>query len=233
MEDVEAEQRIAAHLQSRQQQRLGRRVEERRVAGHVGADRDGPVGDLVPRQQVAREAQEERQEEQHHAHHPVELAGRLVGAVVEDPHHVQEDEEHHQVGRPAVDVAGQQPERHLRLDLQDVRVRLGGGRGVEEHQVDAGHGEHEEEEEGEPAQAEGVGELHGMLAHADRVQVQEDVVHHRVRPRPLVVGVRVAEDGPEDGAPPDRLIHPLQEAHLAPPATPGVPASCASRYDSL
>jgi hypothetical protein len=39
---------------------------------------------------------------------------------------VQEDEEDHQVGGPAVDVPRQEPERHLGLDVEDVGVRLGG-----------------------------------------------------------------------------------------------------------
>ena len=83
------------------------------------------------------------------------------------------------------------------------------------------------------AQAEGVGELDRVLADAHRVDVQENVVHHGVRSRALVVGVRLAEERPPDDAPADGLVHPLEETHRAPPATPGVPASCASRYDSL
>ena len=77
---------------------------------------------IGPRQQVTRETQHDGQEEQHDPDHPVELARRLVGAVVEDPHHVQEHEEDHQVGAPPVDVAGQEPERDLALDVEDVRV---------------------------------------------------------------------------------------------------------------
>ena len=37
----------------------------------------------------------------------------------------------------------------------------------------------------------------------------------------------------QTGTPPDALVDPLEETHLAPPATPAVPASWASRYDSL
>ena len=233
VEHVEPQQRVLADLDPTQQQQLGRGVEQRRVAGHVGADRDRPVRDLVPRQQVAGEAEQDGQVQEHDAHDPVELARRLVGPVVEDPHHVQEHEEHHQVGGPPVDVAGQQAERHPALDVQDVRVRLRLRRDVEEHQVHAGHGEHEEQEEAQAAQAERVGELDRVLPNAHRVQVQEHVVHHRIRPRPLVVGVRVAEQRSPDRAAADALIDPLQETHLAPPATPAVPASWASRYDSL
>ena len=210
-----------------------RGVEQRRVAAHVRADRDGPIGDLVPRQQVAREAQHDGQEQEHHADHPVELARWLVGPVVEDPHHVQEHEEHHQVGAPPVDVAGQQAERDLALDLEDVGVGEGGRGHVEEHQVHAGHGQHQEQEERQTAQTERVGELDRVLADAHRVDVQEHVVHDRVRARALVARVGLPEQRPPDRAAPDRLVDPLQETHRAPPATPGVPASCASRYDSL
>ena len=93
--------------------------------------------------------------------------------------------------------------------------------------------EDEEEEERQPAETEGVGELHRVLPDPYRVQVQEDVVHHGVRARPLVVGVRVPEERPPDHASADALVDPLQEAQRAPPATPGIPASRASRYDSL
>ena len=78
---------------------------------------------------------------------PVELARRLVGPVVEDPHHVQEHEEHHQVGGPPVDVPREQAEHDGALDVEDVRVRLGLRRDVEEHQVHAGDRQHEEQEE--------------------------------------------------------------------------------------
>src|SRR5262245_31647140 len=51
--------------------------EQRRGGGHVRADRDGPDRQLVPRQQVSREREEQREDEQDHADDPVELPGRL------------------------------------------------------------------------------------------------------------------------------------------------------------
>ena len=233
VQDIEAQQRVLAHLQSTQQDELRGRVEQRGVTTHVRADRDRPVGDLVPRQQVAGERQHQGDEQEDHPDDPVELARRLVGAVVEDPHHVQEDEEDHQVSGPPMDIPGQQPEGHFALDRQDVRIGLGRRRHVEEHQVDAGDRQDEEQEEAQAAQAERVGELDGVLPDANRVDVQEHVVHDRIRPRPLVVGVGLAEQRAPHDAPADALVHPLEEAHRDPPATPGVPASCASRYDSL
>ena len=86
-------------------------------------------------------------------------------------------------------------------------------RHVEEHQVHAGHGQHQEQEEGQAAEAEGVGELDRVLADPDRVDVQEDVVHDRVRARALVARVGLAEERAPHGAAADRLIHPLEEAH--------------------
>src|SRR3990172_1446174 len=119
VEDIEPQQRVLADLEAAEQEDLAGDVEQGGVARHVRADRDRPVGDLVPRQQVAGERQHDREEQQDDADDPVELARRLVGAVVEDPHHVQEDEEHHEVGAPAMDVPGEQPEGDLRLDAQD------------------------------------------------------------------------------------------------------------------
>ena len=104
---------------------------------------------------------------------------------------------------------------------------------VEEHQVHAGHGQHQEQEERQPAQAERVRELDRVLADPHRVDVQEDVVHDRVRARALVARVGLAEERAPHDASAHRVIHPLEETHRVPPATPGVPASCASRYDSL
>ena len=46
--------------------------------------------------------------------HPVELAGFLVGAGVEHADEMEEHHEHHEMGRPPVDVADQLPEPDAR-----------------------------------------------------------------------------------------------------------------------
>jgi hypothetical protein len=130
--------------------------------------------------------------------------------VIEDAHHVQEDEEDHEVRAPPVDVARDLAERNDRLDPEDVGVRLRCRRGVEEHQVDARHRKDEEEEEAQAAEAEGVGELHRVLANPHWVEVEEDVVHHRIGAASLVVRVGVAEDGAPGCRPANRLIDPRQ-----------------------
>src|SRR3990172_9931177 len=49
VEDIEPQQRVLADLEAAEQEHLAGDVEQGRVARHVRADRDRPVGDLVPR----------------------------------------------------------------------------------------------------------------------------------------------------------------------------------------
>src|SRR5262245_61897750 len=98
VEDVEAQQRLpadeppaeerVADVVARVDERDPVHVEEvaeralvpdaRVRAGHVRADGHGPDRELVPRQEVAGEGEEQRQHEQHDADAPVELPRRLV-----------------------------------------------------------------------------------------------------------------------------------------------------------
>ena len=128
------------------------------------------------------------------ADHPVELPGRLVGPVVEDPRHVQEHRQHHEVGGPPVHVPHEQAEGHRRLQRVDVVPGLRRGRPVEEHQEDAGDREQDEEEEAQAAEAERVAHLHRVALHLDRVQVVQHRVHDHVGPVPGAVGVALPED---------------------------------------
>ena len=224
VEDVEADEGVLADLDAAQDENRGLARDERRVGRHLAAHRDGPEGDLVPRQQVAGEAQQQGHEQQDHADHPVELARRLVGPVVEDPNHVQEDRQHHQVRGPSVHVADEGAECHRVLDGEDVLVGAAHRRDVEEHQVQAGHRQHQEQEEADPSQAEGVRVSHGVPLYAHRVQVQEDVVHDRQRARAAGGRVRLAEEGSPDLRFLDGLVKLARprEAHRC----TGMPASC-------
>src|SRR5947209_20527256 len=71
-------------------------------ARHVRADRDRPDRELIPRQQISGERQEQRQDEEDDADVPVELAWRLVRAGHEDAEHVQPDGDDHRVRTPAM-----------------------------------------------------------------------------------------------------------------------------------
>ena len=178
-------------------------TEHRRVAHHVRADGDRPERELVPGQQVAGEREQQRERQQDDADHPVELTRRLVGAVVEDARHVQEDRQHHEVRGPSMHVSHKRTERHRRLEVLHVRVRVGDGRPVEEHQEDAGDREQDEQEERQAAEAQRVGDLHRVPLHLHRVKVVQHVVHDHVGAVTGAVGVALAVDraGPEDRVP--------------------------------
>jgi formate dehydrogenase beta subunit len=121
-----------------------------------------------------------------------------------------------QVGGPAVDVPGEQTERHLGLDVEDVGVRLGGRRHVEEHQVHAGDGQRLEQEEADAAQAERVRVAHGVALDAHRVQVQEHVGHDRQRTGAAGGRVGLSEEAPPDGGilhVKDDRVTPVAVAH--------------------
>ena len=208
---VPAEKGVGADLDSSEEHEADLVTKNGCVPHHVRSHRDRPESQLVPGQQVTGEGEQQGQGQQDHADHPVELSGRLVGAVVEHPGHVEEHGDHHEVCTPPVHVAHEQTEPDRRLEGLDVGPGLRGSRTVEEHQEDAGHGEEDEQEEAQPAEAEGVTDLHGVPFHLHRVQVVEDAVHDHVGPVPGVVAVSLAEDraGPEDGRPGLRALHLL------------------------
>jgi hypothetical protein len=127
MQRVEAQQGHLSDLVATDEQVAQRPPEHGHVVDEVGADRDGPVAELVPRQQVAGEGEAEGGDEQAHAEHPVELAGVLVRAREEHPDEVQDDDHHHQVGRPPVDVADELPEADAGAQALHVAVGRGDG----------------------------------------------------------------------------------------------------------
>src|SRR4051812_46769911 len=167
VEDVPAQERLRADLDTAEEHEADLTAEHRGVPHHVRAHGDGPQGQLVPRQQVAGEAEQQRERQQDDADDPVELSGRLVGPVVEDAGHVQEHAEDHEVGRPAVHVPYQQPEGDRGLQRVDVVPRLRRGRSVEEHQEDARDRQQDEQEEAEPAEAQRVADLDRVPLHLD------------------------------------------------------------------
>ncbi len=159
----------------------------------VRADRDRPVRQLVPGEQIAREGEAERDQQQHHADDPVELAGFLVGTGVEDAHEMERDDEHHEVRRPAVHVADQLPEAHAGLQVLHVAVRGTDRRCVDEHQVYARHEQYPEEHHGDEAEPERVAHAQDAPGDLDGVHVQEDVAERLQRAPAGRVGLRVAE----------------------------------------
>ena len=114
------------------------------IAEHADADGHRPVGELVPRQQVAGEVGRENKGQQRQADHPVEAARAVPAAGEEDPQHVGEDHRDQDVGAPVVDIAHQTAEEirafepghglvgQIRRGLVDQNHQQSGGK----HQAD-------------------------------------------------------------------------------------------------
>jgi hypothetical protein len=91
--------------------------------------------------------------EQHDTGNPVEIAGRLVGPVEENPQHVQEYHDDHSVGRPVMQPAKEPSERHVVRDVHNALVRLRHRGPVVHEQHYAGCGLDEKQQESYPAEA--------------------------------------------------------------------------------
>src|SRR6185437_2201489 len=214
---VEPQQRVAAHEASAQQYESRVRAgmdegdithfqeartrpfmpEERRSAGHITADRDGPDSQLIPRQQIAGETQQQRQNKQDDADPPIEFSGWLVTAGEEDAIHVQPDRDDHSMRAPTMQLAEDTERGHIAED-EDVVVGVFERRPIVKHQQHAGHGQFQEHEERQSAHAPGVAERDPALAHRHRMQMQEDVGEHDNNTVAPIARGRVAEDALPD-----------------------------------
>ena len=197
---VEAQEGGLADLVATDQQVLQPSAEERHVLDQVGADGDGPVAELVPRQQVPGEGERQREHEERHPEDPVELARALVGPGEEGPDQVQHHDEHHQVGGPPVHVADQLPESDAGAQVLHVAVRRAHRRRVEEHEVDPGDHQDDEQHRGDEAEPERVADAQHPGGNLHRVEVQEEVRERLERTTPRRLEGRVAEHRPPDVA---------------------------------
>ena len=150
-------------------------TQQRRRPRHVGSNRYGPETELIVRQQVAGEAEQQGQDQQKHSYHPVELPRRLVGSREKDAEHVQLDHDHHEVRAPAVHVAQQLAEGHVVLEVEDVAEGHNLGGVVVKHEQRAGEDQRDVDVERHAAHAPGVFVGHRIAVDFGRMQVQEDV----------------------------------------------------------
>ena len=177
-------------------QQLGeRRPRERHVSRHPRDDRDRPVGELVPRQQVPGEARRGDRGEEHEADEPVERAPVEEACREEDAEHVEGGDEDQQVRAPVVERADEGPEEDLRLEPFDRRVCLARHRRVAEHEQRAREHEGCEEDERHPPEAERVREADCRPGDAHRSEVEHE--RRDDGPRPVAVGFRYCRQSPE------------------------------------
>ena len=91
MKDIESKQGVLSHHVPSEQKEPNRPAQERHCGDNIGSHGNRPEGQLVPRQQVTRVAEEERQQKEHHTHDPVKLVRGFVAAALENVKHVPED----------------------------------------------------------------------------------------------------------------------------------------------
>src|SRR5579885_1430674 len=88
MSYIEPDQRGLAYCCATNKHAVHRVAQDRRIWRQVGAYSNSPDSDLVPRQEIAGEAQEQGYKEKSNAYDPVKLSGRLVRAMIKDANHV-------------------------------------------------------------------------------------------------------------------------------------------------
>ncbi len=151
----EPRQRQPGDLRAAQHHVLQRITHDRDHGADLGADDRCPVGPLVPRQEIAGEAEGEGHQQEHDTGQPGHLARVLVGAVDDHAHHVQDDEQDHGARTPVVKAADQPPQGKVVGDVFDAGVGLLGIGHVVQRQQDPG-GELQDHRK-ERGAAQGVG----------------------------------------------------------------------------
>ena len=120
VQGVEVRQRVMAVLRAADDDLLNERADDGQVAGDVRGHLRGPVALLVPRQQIAGQAQAQNDAHERQAEPPVDLARRQVGAGDDDLQHVQAEQHDHRLRAEMVQAADQPAEVHLVLDEVDA-----------------------------------------------------------------------------------------------------------------
>ena len=137
LEDIEHVMRLA-DFESAQQHKAHLRTDKGGIASDVRTHRDSPERKLIPGKQIAGEAGPQSHQQEKNAHHPVELAGWLVGAGVEDAQHMQDGHQHHRVRRPTMHIAHQLSVEDFGLQDDDAVVGHFGRGHIVKHDEYAG-----------------------------------------------------------------------------------------------
>ena len=126
-----------------------------------------PIGPLVPWQQIAGESEGERDQQQCDTGDPGDFSRILVGAIHDDPDHVQDRQQHHGARPPVMQTADQPAEREVVGDVGDTGVGLSRLGDVVDGEEDSRDELNRDGEEGRAAERVGPVDL-GDLAKEDR-----------------------------------------------------------------
>ena len=162
VEGEEAGERGRSHFVAAAQETGELGTDDRRRAGDIGPHLGGEVGDLIPGQQIAAEAEAQHQTEQRDAAQPGQLARPAVRVQEHDAEHMDEGDEDDEVRRPAMDGADEPAELHVRHDELHAVEGLGDRGAIVEQQQDSGHHLDDEQEQRDAAEViPGSGGMHG------------------------------------------------------------------------
>ena len=176
-------------------------AEQRRRAGHIGADRDRPDRELIPRQEIAGKRKEKGQDQEQDPDDPVEFARRFVRPCHKDPEHMQHYQDDHSVRCPAMHIPHDHPEGDVELEIFHVDEGILGNGAIIKHQDHAGDRQDEKKEKGQTAGAPGIGNLDPVTPDFGRMQMEKDVRRGHQDP----VSRRILITVPEDRLPDVRL----------------------------
>ena len=154
VERVEARQRRGADGGPAGHEARRRPTHDGKRRRHLRPDDRRPVRLLVPREEIAREAESEDEEEERDAHEPVQLAGAAVRAEDERARHVEDGEDDHRRGAPVVEASHEPAREEPRLDRLHAFPRVVRRRRVREREREAGDELDEKDDERRGSQRE-------------------------------------------------------------------------------
>ncbi len=128
VQHVKAQQGLLPNFMATKKKKLNRRSGHRCLLRDTGPNRDCPECELIPRQQVTGEGQEQSREKKNDPDHPVDRPGAAVRASEEHPRHVDVHDGDHSFRRPSMLISEQAAEADGVLEVLDAPVCALGGR---------------------------------------------------------------------------------------------------------
>ena len=157
------------------------------VLQHAGADGHGPVGELVPGEQIAGEGARQHQHEERQPHPPAHAPRRQVAPLEEDAQQVERGDPHQPACGPVVHVPDEGAEAHLLHQGHHRRVGTLRGRFVGGEQERPARGKQQEQDQRRAAEAEGPREAKRLGGDGARVEVPEEGREGGLPPRIVAV----------------------------------------------
>ena len=135
------------------------------VFQHADADDGGPIGQLIPGEQISGKVGCQHEDQQTEPDNPVYLSGRVKAAGKKYPQTMQAGHNDQEIGAPEMQVADQLAEQKAFLKVRYRRIGLGGHGPVGELQQDAGEQLEAQKNGRHAAQTPGQCKSQGFFSH--------------------------------------------------------------------